>query len=210
VGNETEKRTRLFQLGEAVSTEDDWFLVIDADSPIISADGFRAMLETTDKIVGTVKVVEPKPEGTVHTIYPRAVFKANRGIQVVGQHFDYRCGDVTLWGNYGVNEIEGEKFPVVMDHRTWKRRQSRAEQSQEYYRVRNELGVEHGQCAWCGTNTARTIPYRWHQRDGHINAKRANVCSDCRPQRERESLQQLARFGYVITSMSQLPAGFLQ
>lgn len=207
-GNEVEKRTRLFQLAETVSTTDDWFVVIDADSPIVSAEGFQETISNTTSVVGTLTVQERKPDGQVDDIKPRAVFKAQRDIRVVGQHFDYKCGDQTLWGNYGVNEVEGFDSGIVMEHRTLERRPDRRAASLAYYDTRDELGIEFGACAWCETVTPSTIPFQWHKA-GWIRAKRANVCDACRPQRERESLAQLAEHGISLSSLSQLPKSFL-
>lgn len=197
-GNEVEKRTRLFQLAETVTTDQDWYVIVDADEVVTHADGFREALESTDKDVGTVELWDKKVSGRLESVRLPVMFRAQRGIQVVGSHCTYRCNGVTLWGKYGVEKAPMADFPVRMKHKTKERAPRRYAASMSYYDIRDRAGIEVETCAWCDVPTPRTIPFAWRPETGGITADRAHVCATHRAEKIQESIKQASALGYPL------------
>jgi hypothetical protein len=162
LGNEVEKRSRLFEAGRLVAREPtDWFLVIDADMAVVSyPPDLRARLEEADVDVATVSLREGLSERVVeevasHVPIPtrggrphRQLFRALPGLRVEGNHFTYlaeRDGEtVMLWGNQpGLEEEPCLGIPdLVVAHRPNRRSAHRMRQQRAYYELRDQCRIE--------------------------------------------------------------------
>lgn len=146
-GNETEKRSRLFELGEQVAGPDDWYMVIDADEQILQAPpDVPARLNATPFDVAGVTLLEPgHPLGTiVFDTFPM-FFRAIPGIRCHRDHFTYRTPDGrNLWGDAKRARLEPrhDLTDLVVEHRNQLRHPDRRNAALGYYRARDELGVE--------------------------------------------------------------------
>lgn len=141
-GNEVQKRAFTMQLGQTFTTEDDWFLVIDADEVItdVPVDA-RQILENTDKLVGEVTLWE---RDDLDGHYPfRRLFRALRGITYVNTHYTITAPGVdggktrVLNGNEAMNLRQFEKaedlWDVKIEHRCKFRSEIRAALKSQYY-----------------------------------------------------------------------------
>jgi hypothetical protein len=118
-GNETEKRTALFALGELVAGDDGWLWVIDADETVTSGNGLRQALDETDHDVGEVLYWE-RCDGDVFDVgheRQRRLFRAGLGITVGPAHWRYATADGrVLWGHD--QELAAEDLLMVrVEHR---------------------------------------------------------------------------------------------
>lgn len=150
-GNETEKRTRLFRLAEQHTSPDDWFLVVDGDESIKQVpEDLHRHLEQTPLHVGEVLFHEHLTPITVKRFPIPILFRAIRGIHVVGNHYTYRTPDGrNLWGSATHLRLEPRLLlhDVVVDHWTHHRAESRREASKAYYWKREVEKAELGRCA---------------------------------------------------------------
>lgn len=156
-GNEVEKRSYMFRLAETLTTEDDWYMVIDADELVTDWGGVnvKARLDETDKDVAQVTLWNRRPhlpaEGPPPFFNPleqqeplRMFFRAIRGLHVSGMHFHYKCPDGRfLWADGAVEIAEPEQLlDVRVEHRSLSRDPTRRQDSQEYYNRRVKAGIE--------------------------------------------------------------------
>lgn len=191
-GDEVEKRSVLFALAESVTSEDDWYFVVDGDEQVTEAeDSIPALLADTDRLVGSAVLYAH--DGSQRL---RMFFKAVRGLRPVGTHFTYGLPDGrVLWGGYGQETEEAVELPVRVLHKTLERSTARRNASLAYYAKRDKALVEAGPCAFCGAETAHMIPYGWRPGDGGITAQRALCCTQCLRPRLRESADQAIALG---------------
>lgn len=169
LGNEVEKRSFMFQLAEQLSTEEDWYVVIDADTFLIDGDCDRARqeLQTADVEAFTVNLVDRwdwnvGPDGVpiIPSNNPGAptrssspltcVFKALRGLRVYGAHYlfavkddSYKYGLKALWGpttEYDV--VPHRHLELDFEHRNKLRTHERAQAARDYYQVRDNAKIE--------------------------------------------------------------------
>jgi hypothetical protein len=146
-GNETEKRNRLFELGEQFTGPEDWYMVVDADEEILKApDDVPARLARSPFDVAAVTLREPgHPLGTiVFDTFPM-FFRAVRGLRCHRDHFTYRTPDGrNLWGDAKRARIEPrwDLTDVLVEHRNQLRHPDRRRAALDYYRTRDELGIE--------------------------------------------------------------------
>lgn len=145
-GNETEKRDRLFELAEQVTSPDDWLMVIDADEEVLEAPDVPARLAASPFDVAGVTLREPgHPLGTVVFDTFPMFFRAIRGIRCHQDHFTYQTPDGrNLWGDAKRARLEPrlDLAGVVVEHRKQLRHPDRREAALTYYRTRDEQGVE--------------------------------------------------------------------
>jgi hypothetical protein len=172
MGNEVEKRSFMFQLAEQMTTEEDWYVVIDADTFLIDGDCARArnqmssgeyeaynvhLVERWDwntgqngsSIVPTTNAGAPNKSSSPLT----CVFKALRGLRVFGAHYlfavqdpDWKWGLKALWGpstEYDV--VPHGQLNLDFEHRNKLRTFDRAQAARDYYRVRDDAKVERTQ-----------------------------------------------------------------
>ena len=162
-GDEVAKRSFMFRLAEAHTTEDDWYCVIDADEFLEEhpAD-LRDQLASTDKLAGIVRFMNPGKADQ----HVRILFRALRGMHCHVNHYTFVSGDGRiLWGN----EFDGTKVEPYLDlrdsfkvkHLSDFRHDARHEAQWEYYKERDAEGREMGQCKWegCENNAVRLMPF---------------------------------------------------
>jgi hypothetical protein len=192
---EAAKRTELFRLAETVTMEDDWYCRIDGDERFIQAP--KDLPETLDGLkarAATAELIEP--DGSWQSL--RVFYRAERGIQVVGNHYTYELPDGTrLYGDHNDDRVVPAAYtPCLIEHRNLRRSKARRDAGLGFYRVRDAEAPERHDCAFCGTSTPMSIPYGWAvNHGGHIKGLRTGCCEDCYPQRSEESIAQAAELG---------------
>lgn len=139
-GNEVEKRNHAFALAETLTTEEDWYFLIDADHFVTSALGMHLYLERTDCDVGEVRFFE-RYEGVEDGAAPlRCVFRAIRGLRFDSNHYTYRTPDGR---DLHSPSVAAENLSMVeVEHRTMHRDSYRKELQKRYYQRRDEVGAE--------------------------------------------------------------------
>jgi hypothetical protein len=198
-GQECEKRTRLFRLGDHAAQPGDWFLILDADERITSCPPDLPARLTTTFDVADVTFREPGPLGP--KTYPIPIlFRAIPGITVTGNHYTYRTPDGrNLWGNAHTTRLEPrvDVTELTVDHLTGQRPPARREAAKTYYRTRDAAGYERGTCHHCRERPAtRTIPGAWTRlHTGDFVADWTDVCEQCAPGRLEHGKRQLRLLG---------------
>jgi len=171
--SEVDKRARLFELGEKFTTEDDWYMILDADEELDFQDGPFSL----EGNVGEVVLYEPD---TGETIYIRIFFRALRGLTVEHNHHTYVAGDKVLWGMHGHETEASHDTNLIFAHFTHGRAVERKSAADEYYRTREAEGIEKFRCHFCGTwTTMHSLPFYWHYHRGQIRAKPYACCDEC-------------------------------
>lgn len=165
IGNEVEKRSFMFGLGQLVATEgEDWFLVIDADEILkVCPPDVRDRLASSEQDAGqvTFETRTPVPAHLARDFHWDEVSRSQipiffravpGGIRVVGNHYTYVAADGRkLWG-HGHDKTSGdvEAFldlsDVKIDHRTEWRTQFRKKAQKDYYDRRERLSIEQHTC----------------------------------------------------------------
>jgi hypothetical protein len=152
-GNEVEKRDAMFRLAETVSEPDDWYFVLDGDEVVTSAPADLAVrCEKTALDVAEVthwqyrKHYEPHERPFVTDFkeqrHMRLMFRAIRGLRVIGRHYDRSTPDGrNLWGE-GASEPAEDFSDVRVEHRKDSRDLYRNNDAKIYYKRRDELNVE--------------------------------------------------------------------
>lgn len=206
MGNEVEKRSRMFELGQFVANEgEDWFMVIDADEVLKTCPGdVRQRLEESPHDAGQVTFLT-RAKVQAHLaqqfqwdevsrsqipIFFRAV---KGGIRVVGNHYTYVTADGRkLWG-HGFDKTSGdlEKFldlsDVEIDHRTEWRTLQRRDKQKRYYQRRDEMVIESACCVDCeepGTHITHIELKK--NADGSVEAWSVAACDEHYPIRNGE------------------------
>lgn len=153
--SECEKRTHLFRLGD--NLRPDWFLVIDADEPILQAPtDLKDRLASTAADYGDCLSLEHMAPalsaGVEGDDFPvilaqryvkprRCLIRAVPGITVGPVHSDYFTPDGrNLWGDeYGTPLLVRD---MVIDHRNRLRDPVRLQAALDYRDARDEAGIE--------------------------------------------------------------------
>jgi hypothetical protein len=187
---EVDKRSRLFALGDTLAP--DWFLVMDADQIIDTVPtDLHARLGHTDLDVAEVTFHEPHPDGTTSRFPIPILFRATPGIRVRRNHYTYLAADGTvLWGrNAKAHRLDTRDLTV--QHLTHFRQQHRRDNARSYYRTRDRLGIEIGQCehAHCDQPGTTELPHDWrldtvhaeHHPEQKLTSTWISVCADCEP-----------------------------
>lgn len=136
-GNEVEKRAYLMELGQTITTEDDWFLVIDADEVLteVPADS-RAKLADISRDVAELMLWE---RGDLDTNYGcRRFFRALRGITYQQAHYVITAPSVSpqvLNGSETKHKLvpAADMWDVRMEHRSKFRTDLRNALKSQYY-----------------------------------------------------------------------------
>lgn len=183
-GNEVEKRSKLFQLGDQVADPNQtWFFVLDADEVITAApDDLHAQLAATSLDVAAVTFSEPHPTLKRRDYPMPVVFRAIPGIRVDGNHFTYVTPDGRyLWGNATVEDLEPRldlTQTLRLEHLTHYRDRTRAQAATLYYDQRDERTAETFQCghADCTATAKHPLPMHWHPNTGGYVAEWVWAC----------------------------------
>lgn len=134
---EVEKRNRLLDIGKQIASEEDWFLVIDADMVVTSVpSNLKHVLENTDCDVGTYWLKDPVYGGR-HPI--RYLFRAADDLYIKTTHYGYRRGDTWLWEHGGLPAVETD---LIIEHRGHLRSKERNARADEYDRLVQVHGIE--------------------------------------------------------------------
>lgn len=186
LGNEVEKRTFMFRLGDLIAEEGDWYFVCDADhicsdSPV----NVKEELERTDLDCAEISLWERHTNEHAHEFdwppvgeHPcRCVFRAIPGLHMDGNHYTVTTPDGRrLWGSSDT-EPALDLTDVRFEHRTQKRAVHRKKQALDYYRRRDDLGVELGTCDRCPDAAVKNLPTDWERlEDGNLAAGWTSVC----------------------------------
>lgn len=158
-GNEVAKRTALFRHAEAVTEPSDWYVVMDADEIVTSAhtnlldiladtpyDAGEATLWQRDLFdTPTARSVTQQRTFNPEQSQPiRKLFRAIRGLHVVGNHYTYRTPDGrNLWGDNHLELAHDLTDALTIEHRSIHRAKHRRDQAQAYYKARNDGQHEH-------------------------------------------------------------------
>ncbi len=216
-GNETEKRSALFELAEQVSDEGDWYFVMDADETITDVpEDFTARLKGTNLDVGMVTFQEPaeKETGPAPRFrwqrkrrYPiRVLFRAIKGLRVVGNHWTYVTPDGRrLWGqNKRTLEPALDCTDLAIFHRSDLRHEARRADQYAYYEIRDQEQVELGNCSRCGAKATKSLPTKWEPSPEGLTADYIDVCAECAETIKKENEPVLRSFGIDPTTMRPL------
>jgi sulfur relay (sulfurtransferase) complex TusBCD TusD component (DsrE family) len=183
-GNEVEKRTALFRLGESVAGPEDWYCVIDADEFVVQyPPNLRDILAETEQDSAQVLFLE---EGKDDLRVP-ILFRAIPGLHVETNHYTYRTPDGRyLWGNTSHVTVEQAldlSDGVQVRHLTHHRRAERKDRQKAYYNTRKEAAVEASPCWKCkakrGIHT-QPHPKEWERHRLGLASGWVEVCGDCR------------------------------
>lgn len=160
-GNEVEKRSLCFDLAlAAAGGPDDWIWVFDADEVLtkyphdlrtrlscIERDAVEVTLTSHQSYedAGDLGEVIALPTDSRHDL--RMIFRALPGLRVLGRHDCYVAGPsddpVFLWGPTTLPVVDAFRIgDVEVEHRTARRAAQRKQQSHDYYRTRDALGLE--------------------------------------------------------------------
>lgn len=163
IGGEVEKRTTMFRLAQAFRESfDDWYFVVDADCVATHIPGdLRQRLAETEHNAVEVTLWERRdylgdvPDVARTMALPnaggqklRCLFRAMRDMQVVGAHFVYGGFDANdewhyTWGHGAMPVDEADYFgDVQIEHRSIWRDLYRRNMAKDYYKLRDELGIE--------------------------------------------------------------------
>lgn len=176
---EIEKRSLMFEKAEALTTEDDWYLVLDADERVEKINGD---LNLQGDVANCV-LYEPD---TMKTFDIRMFFRALRGLRVHHNHHTYASLDANkcLWGMKSDNEEPVCDSGVVLSHHTNLRSEPRAKAAKTYYDERDRLGIEKFKCYFCaGWSNSKRIGYDWKLSKDGTGAVCGwyGCCPDCFP-----------------------------
>jgi hypothetical protein len=223
LGNEVEKRSKLFEIAEVISEPNvDWWFVMDADQVVIDPDPstLKPRLEATDLDVAETMFEERmdpyatklKAETARKTHWNRTtqftvrnLFRALPQLRLATNHFTYRTADGRrLWGNAVMGEAALEPalllHDVRIEHRTWFRDLARHESQYTYYRRREELGIEKGECHFCHLRADKMVPFDFerteHEGKPAFAAGWVEVCEDCEPELDKRNRARLSYLGY--------------
>lgn len=201
-GNECEKRTALFALGEAVAGDGDWLLIIDADEIVHSApEGLHGWLEQSEHDVAEVTMHDPLLAPADETTL-RRLYRA-QPITVEGNHWTHKRADGSVIAGH-----PGEQDPDCLDlrafrmeHRRHARAGARVETQGTFYDARNATGEERGPCK-CGAPGTRQVATGWRMSDIGPVGDLIDACDRCAKRLERREARRLADLGIQIDHVS--------
>ena len=158
---EVEKRNYLFREGQRLGA--DWFFVVDADEVVQDATDVEAQLAQTELDVAAPLFHDlAAPRHIRHAAAPRRLrmfFRAIPGLRVQVNHHTYVTPDGRrLWGGHPCEPALALDSVIVTHRRRDPERRARA---LEYYRRRDELKLEAGDCTVCGARATHEIPGNW-------------------------------------------------
>lgn len=190
--DELHKRSFMFELAETVTSEHDWYFVVDADERVSrSPDNLPALLGGLDTLVGEATLWDE-----LSNIPLRMFFRALRGLKVVGNHYTYQLPDGrNLWGDNNDHIEPATAVPVFVEHRDRERPQARRAAKFAYYDKRDREAPEAHTCAWCAQPATGSIPWNWRWSGPGIVGDRTGCCEACRFVRLEESIAQAQALG---------------
>jgi hypothetical protein len=218
-GNEVEKRGFMFHLAETVAEAyEDWYFVLDADEVILDVPAdFRQLLEHTEHAAGEVTFVEHKDphlnERTAEAArkfrwdarnsYPiRTLFRALPGLTVDTNHYTYRAGDRLLWGNDHSATVEPalDVTDLRIEHRSHLRDLVRQDEQKTYYKRREDIGIEKGQCEYCEDRASEMLIVDPEPEGDSFTARTVPVCASCLPGQKERSAKRIKEMGFDPTA----------
>jgi hypothetical protein len=148
--SEVAKRNFMFRKAERLTTEQDWYWVLDGDHVVTQAPGdFLGELSRTREDAAEAIVSEPHPDQPTTDRPLRMLFRAIRGLRVSVNHYTYVTPDGRkLWGNGELEDARTFEDLHVL-HRTFLRETDRHKKAYDYYRDRDKRLVEAGFCERC-------------------------------------------------------------
>jgi len=166
-GNEIEKRSFMFALGDHISQPGDWHLIIDADEVITSTPpDLHDRLASTTFDVAQVTFSEPSHTGRRRAYPIPILFRAGLGIRCQTNHYTYITRDGRkLWGNATTDQLAPRidlTAAFTVDHLTEHRHEDRRADAKRYYRDRDSLAIEQGECAFCTKKATLEVPHQWN------------------------------------------------
>lgn len=220
-GNEVEKRTVMFRLAEAVTTEDDWLFVFDADEVVTSPVDLPTRLAGVQQDAANVVLWEDVPlDGKAAEVAQRfdwqrtsqqpvrMLFRALRGLHCETNHHTYVAGDGrVLWSNDGRQVEALDLSELRVQHRSGERSLSRQRAKRDYYSKRDRLGIERGLCQVCGEQQAAVHkPTDWQlDEHGRLTSGFMEVCETCAPQVDQVNAAEVQRLGYPVAVLDAGP-----
>ena len=164
-GNEVEKRNLSFDLARQVATEDDYFLVFDADEVASYVAGdFKQQLEDAQPLCADYGVYnyethlqQQKDVNNVESPNDQTSLSRITGIYrnlpklgYINAHWIvagmYKDEPIFLWGNPRMHQPMAEacdlSYYLKLDHRNAQREMNRSMNARRYYAQRDKLGVE--------------------------------------------------------------------
>ena len=159
-GNEVQKRNHAVRLAEAVTREDGWYYVHDADTVVTSVayDWFTQLEKIRDDDWGVISVgVRESQNLPIQVVVEEAhapvrlLYRALRGLQYGPTHWTLRAPDpltgepICFWGDTGYEPVAAfdGTFLLKLDHRR-ERPEQRRVQARQYYDRRERFGIEQG------------------------------------------------------------------
>lgn len=162
MGNEVEKRNFMLSLGLLVAEPlEDWLLVVDADEVVMDVpSNFRDVLASTEHDVATYQLLErmdwhltPERERAAQQVAMppgvtsiRGLLRALPTLHINQAHYSYaveRDGkSVFLWERDAGQLVDAVDTDLKIEHRRAFRDKQRLDSAEDYYRIRDELGVE--------------------------------------------------------------------
>lgn len=190
--DELAKRSFLFEFGETVTQDHDWYFVVDADERVTQAPAsLPILLDRLDTLVGEATLWDSRSE-----IPLRMFFRAKRGLKVVGNHYTYQLPDGRrLWGNWNDQLELATPVPVLVQHRDEQRPKARAKAKFDYYDRRDREKPEKHDCAFCDQPAIKSIPWGWRWSGPGILGERTGVCAACEPGKLEETIAAAAELG---------------
>lgn len=168
------KRKFMFEVGEQVTSDDDFFLIIDADETL--DPGFpKHELEQVD-LVGWMPFDDaggPQHGGV------RRLMRAKRGITLGPAHGDYRLPDGT-WlqcTDDKAAQVEAHEFAVGMTHHPDKRGEERFLRQSQFYVARVGSDLELQGCKWCGNPATKRVWTDWKFRGKDLHGEAVELCA---------------------------------
>lgn len=187
--DELEKRSFLFEKGETVTEDHDWYFVVDADERVTQAPkNLPELLDRLDTLVAECLLWDKQSQ-----IPLRMLFRAKRGLRVVGNHYTYQLPDGRrLWGDWD-NQLElATPVAVLVQHRDRERPPRRRDAKFAYYARRDVERPEERDCHWCGNPASKDVPLNWRWSGPGIVGDRTGCCEECFPERIAESRAEAA------------------
>lgn len=219
-GNEVEKRSALFALGEHSTTPEDWYMVMDADEllyhcpadtrqRLADAEQDAAMVTFLNRAVTPDELAGQFHWDPISRVQVPIFFRAIRGLRVNGNHFTYETPDGRkLWGmgdrdSAGTVEDFYDLSDLTIEHRTAQRALHRRKQQKDYYEKRERIGIEWPACYFCQEPSVVTLPYKPEIADnGMIEAQQIGVCE--------AHTEKVVRQTHAIMARKGIPADFFQ
>lgn len=196
-GDEVEKRTESFQIAEAITSPDDWYMIIDGDmyAHTLKPHATNRLLRSTDKHVAAARLVE---DGLIQCEGFPTFFRAHRGLRCHVNHYTYVTDSgLILRGDAKADVVPFVQSPVVLHHFNKKRPRERTALAEKYYKQRQADRTEYGDCQYCGEQQASLkVPDEWYWGPNQdLRARWFEACERCAVTRGDGLAGELQRLG---------------